>query len=785
MLINYFTTAWRGLFRHKGFTVTNLLGLTVGMTCSILIFLWVQDELSFDTFHRNYKNIYQVYVNRGFKDGVYTDGVIPFPLVKALEKGYPQIEHVAETSGDDNHVLAYGDTKLTKRGYSVSEQFFDVFSWTFVRGNAATAIADPTSIVLTESAAKAFFGDAEAVGKVVRMDNMDNFRVSAVIKDAPGNSSMQFDFVRLFNYSDANLKQAMNDWNSASWNVFVQTKPGAAIAPVTKAINDIMHFHDPASSGLAFFPFPMSRWRLYGEFKDGKNVGGLIEYVRLFSMIAIIILLIACINFMNLSTARSEQRAKEVGVRKTLGSGKGHLVRQFLLESMLLAAMAFGFALGLVLLLLPAFNTLVAKQLVLRSGDPVFWGGMVFIVLFTGLVAGSYPAFYLSSFNPVTVLKGTFVAGRKAILPRRVLVVTQFVVSILLMSATIIVYRQLQYIKNRDLGYDPNNLITVTASAETNKNFVRLKQELLNTGMVEAMTRSYSPVTDIYWRAGPPDWEGKPADVSFIVAGMTTDVDFIKTTGMKLLAGRDFSGTPADSTGMLVNRAAVEAMRLADPLGKQLRFQGNVYTVIGVTGNMVMADPYKPVEPLLMRFIPDASGAVSLRLKKGVAPKQALAAMEPIFRRYNPEFPFDYQFVDQEFGKKFRAEELISKVTDIFAGLAIFICCLGLAGLASFTIERRTREIGIRKVLGATVGQLLGLISVEFLRLVGIAFVIAVPATWWVMSGWLEKYVFHISISPWLFVGVGVLILVLTLVVVGVNTMGAALRNPVKALRRE
>jgi hypothetical protein len=443
---------------------------------------------------------------------------------------------------------------------------------------------------------------------------------------------------------------------------------------------------------------------------------------------------------------------------------------QFMFESIILTFIAFAFSFLLVYLLLPAFNGLVGKQLAIDPKDPVFWTGIAAIIIFTGVIAGSYPAFYLSSFNPVRVLKGTFLPGRKAILPRRVLVVSQFVISILLISATIIVYKQLQYVKNRDLGYDPSNLIMFPQSDDLGKNYMALKQDLVNTGLVYGVTRTLSPITDIWWRSPSPDWDGKPADVSIIFSGQSSDVDFSKTMGVKLLEGHDFTGTPADSGTMLLNKAAIDAMHLTNPIGQILRYGPRKYTVIGVTENIVMESPYKPVDPLMTYYQPRNTSTITI---------------EPVFKRYDPSYIFYYEFVDQEFGKKFITEELISKITDIFAGLAIFICCIGLAGLASFTIEKRIREIGIRKVLGATVGQLLTLISREFLKLVGLAFVIAVPLTWWFMNSWLEKYTFRIQISGWLFLIVGGLILLLTLVVVSLNTMRAALRNPVKSLRTE
>jgi len=785
MIKNYLKIAWRNLFKNKGFSITNILGLTIGITSTIMIFLWVQDELAYDKFHNNYNNIYQVIAHRNFNNQIFTDRNMVMPLAKSLKDVSPQIKNAVVTTHEQPHILTYGDAKLKKQGYTVSEHFFDMFSWKFIRGNPATAIPDAYSLVLTQSAAKALFGNADPINKVVRIDNDYDAKVTAIIDDLPGNSTFQFDFINRFNYSGDYEKRAMTNWQSSSWNVFVQMNPGADMQRMEKTINDIKQQHDPGDKKIStYFTFPMNKWRLYSDFKDGKNTGGMIEYVRLLTVIALIILLIACINFMNLSTARSEKRAKEVGVRKTLGSGKKQLILQFFSESIILAFIAFVFSVAAVYLLLPSFNALVDKHLSLNITQPLFWFGALAIILFTGLVAGSYPALYLSSFNPISVLKGTFIGERKAVLPRRILVVAQFIISILLISATIIVYQQIQHVKHRDIGYDPNNLIMVPSSPDISKNFSVIKQELQKTGLINAVTQTSSPITDIWWKSPAPDWEGKPADGEIIMTGIATDVDYTKTMGIKILKGKDFAGTPSDSLAMLLNKAAVEAMGLKDPIGMQMRY-GRNYTVIGVTDNVVMGSPFEPVDPMMAFYDPNNSSSISIRLNNATHLQKSLQAIETIFKKYNPAYPFEYQFTDQEFGKKFLTEDLISRITNIFACLAIFICCIGLAGLASFTIQKRIREIGIRKVLGATVQQLLMLISKEFLKLVLIAFVIAVPLTWWLMNNWLEKYPYRVNISVWLFGAVGIIILLLTLVVVSLNTMKAAIANPVKSLRTE
>ncbi|HEY4326747.1 MAG TPA: FtsX-like permease family protein [Mucilaginibacter sp.] len=782
MIKNYIKIAWRNLSRNKGFAITNLLGLTIGITCTIFIFLWVNDELTYDKFNTNYKSIYQVIANRDFKNTVFTDMNMVFPLAKSLETGYPQIKNAVMSTYASPELFVYKDTKLKKQMVTVGGRYFDMFTCKFIKGNPQSALTMPNSIVLTQSTAKAFFGDSEPINKILKIDTQV-LKVTAVIADMPGNSSRQFDCVTSFNYTDPQVVRAMKEWHNSSYMVYLQTVLNPNVPQLEKAVNKVM-FDNNQDKISTYFMVPMSRWHLYSDYKDGKNVGGPIEYVRLFTIVAIIILLIACVNFMNLSTARSEKRAKEVGIRKTLGSDKKQLVLQFFFESMMLALAAFVFSIVAVYLLLPSFNLLVAKQLEIHLSNPFFWLGGLTIILFTGVVAGSYPALYLSSFNPVKVLKGTFAVGKSAELPRRILVVGQFVISIFLIAATIIIYQQIQHVKNRDIGYNPDNLIMMPSTQSTDKNFKAIKDELLKSGLVNSITRTSSPITQIYWRSPSPHWDGMPADANIIFSGVQTDVDFTKTMGIKMLKGRDFSGTPGDTLSMLINKAAADAMHVKNPVGMLMKYGPKKYTVIGLIENVVMTSPYLPVDPLMVYYAP-YSNEMTVRLNAGIQPQKAIELFKNMYLKYSPADIFEYQFVDQEFGKKFTAEELVNRLTNIFAGLAIFICCIGLAGLASFTIEKRFKEIGIRKVLGATVKQLLVLIATEFLKLVLIAFVIAVPVTWLLMHNWLQKYTYHVDISIWMFGIVGAFILLLTMIVVSLNTLSAATTNPVKSLRSE
>ncbi len=768
------------MVRNKTFSFINILGLSIGMAATLAILLWVRDERSWDKFQQNYEQTWRVLANRNFNGEIVTDPSMPIPVADALEKSFPQVDAAAFTSFDEQHVLRVGEKILKLRALRVSAHYFDIFEWDFIRGTAANALTIPDAVVLTESAAMSMFGTIEAIDKVLRLDNQFDVKVTAVIRNPPSNSSQQFDFITPYNFG----QEQMQDWVNSYTALYVKLQPGASTETVEKEMNKMIQARiNDANSH--FIMHPMKKWRLYSDFQNGENTGGMISYVRLFTSIAIVILLIACINFMNLSTARSERRAKEVGIRKTLGSARGQLMGQFFMESILLALLAFLLSLLMLYLLLPAFNVLVNKEMSLDLTEGSFWVVAGAIILFTGIFAGSYPAIYLSGFNPVRVLKGTIAAGKSSVLPRKVLVVGQFVISIVLISATLIIFRQIQYVKSRDLGYNPNNLVSVPASPESVASFDVIRNELLKSGQFAALTRTSSPITDIWNYTPAPDYEGKPSEGNMIVTAMRIADDFSKTTGVKMLQGRDFSGLPADSAHMLLNQAAVKVMGLKNPVGMRMRHNGRDYTVLGVTDDLVMGSPFRPVDPMMMLYGRSFGGFFNLRLTDNARPQVALQIQESTFKKYSPSQPFEYQFIDQQFGNKFATEDLISRLANIFAGLAIFICCLGLSGLTAFTVQRRVREIGIRKVLGASVNQLLMLLSREFLWLVFIALLIAIPIAWYGMHQWLQQYAYRASIEFWQFVMSGVAIMLLTLLVVSLNAVRAARMKPSTSLRTE
>ncbi|TAF31732.1 MAG: ABC transporter permease [Cytophagales bacterium] len=787
MLRNYLKIALRNLVNNKVYSAINILGLSFGMTCTILITLWIYDEITYDEFHQNKQQIFKVFANRTFNNQTFTDQNMVLPLAGTLEKNSALVKNAVVITHPQDRVMIYKDTKIKKNGHRVSNHFFDMFSWKALNGNPKSIFQDPNSIVLSQSTAEAIFGKTDPINQIIRLpgDNI-NVKVVAVVEDVPQNSTIEFDYILPFNYADEDTKRAMTNWYNSSWQVFVQTNNNANISQLENQINQIKYQNSADDRAISkYFAFPFLKLHLHGEFKEGKNVGGLIEYVRLFGVIALFILLIACINFMNLSTARSEKRSKEVGIRKAVGSNKTQLVFQFFSESILIVLISFAVSIISVVLLLPIFNQLVEKTITLNFTNPYFWLAALLIISVTGIVAGSYPSLYLSSFAPIKVLKGTIRMGKNATLPRKILVIGQFTISIILISATIIVYRQINHIKDRNMGYNQEKLIMVESSSEIQRNYMALKDELIKTSAVKSINRSFSPITDIWWSSPAPDWKGKPAKADFLVNMMAVDVDFTKTMGIKMIEGKDFSGMPSDSAAVLINKSAVKILGLKNPIGTVFRQGKQENTVIGIMDDFIMDSPFKTIDPLFVFYSSRNINTINIRLNESVPTEQSLAGIESIFKKYNPEYPFEFQFVNEEYAKKYGAEQRIGNLALIFSILAIFISCLGLFGLASFIAEQRTKEIGIRKVLGASVANLWQLLSKDFVILVIISCLIAAPIAYYFMSEWLQKYTYRTEISWWIFVASGVGALVITLLTVSYQAIKAALMNPVKSLKTE
>ena len=794
MLRNYLKIAWRNLLRNKVLSFINIFGLAIGMTFAMLIGLWVKYELSFDTFHANAERLAVVERHSLFNGIKGTNIAGMLPLYGEFKTNWPDVKRVSRMDWEKNHGIMVGNTKFQKNGTFVDPDFLKMFTFPLVKGSMETALKEPNSIILTESLAKALFGNAEPLGKIVRIDNQYNMQVTAIARDVPKNSTIGFEFLAPYEFLMQNepwRKENKTSWGNNFLRTVVELKEGTTPEAFSAKIKNLLITKDKNLTDQTMFLFPMRDWHLRDQFKDWINVGGKIDYVRLFAIIGVFVLLIACINFMNLSTARSEKRAKEVGIRKVVGSQRGQLIGQFLSESLLTTLLAFVLSLLLMRLLLPLLKDLDFEHVTFRFTDGSLLLLAFGVLLVTGLVAGSYPAFYLSSFAPVKVLKGTLQQGKGASIFRKVLVVSQFTISIGLIISVFIVFQQIKHAKGRSIGYDPNNLVSIQASNDLTKNYNALKQELLNTGYLASVSKASSSLTNISNSWGDFHWEGQDPKANISIDVIMTEWDYEKTAGLKFKQGRPFSRAfSTDSSAVILNEAAVQMMGLKNPVGKtiQLDTGGREFmqlAIVGVVENMVVQNPFRPVDPGVIMFNPSNVSNIFLRLKPTADLKKALAAIQPIMEKHNPALPFEYSFADEDFEKKFKTENQVGRLAGIFAGLAVFISCLGLFGLAAFMAERRTKEIGIRKVLGASVMNLIALLSKEFMVLVGVSCLIASPLAYWFMHGWLQKYEYRIDISWWVFAIAGALALVIALVTVSFQAVKAALANPVKSLRSE
>lgn len=788
MIKNYLIVSIRNLYRNSVYSTVNIVGLAVGIACAVLMLLWVGDELSFDRFHENYGEIHKVFINQEFSGEIITHGAVPYPTMNAIRTIAPGVRHVAMTNYGEGYNLTVGDTRVAKMGLAVSEEFFNMFSFKTIYGDALVASHDPSSIVITQSTSKSLFGDLNPIGRIVQCENTHEFKVGAVIEDIPPQSSILYDFFIPFSYFEATqqwVKDARENWRNNAFHVYVQLEPGVSADNVNLSIRDVVSKNERESGTATLFLHPMNKWRLYSNFSGGKSSGGIIDYVIMFSIIAIFIIIMACINFMNVATAQSEKRALEVGIRKTLGSRRKQLILQFLGESITITFIAFLLSMVIVQLVLPAYNVFVNKQLSIAYAEPMFWAIALSMVFLIGIIAGSYPAFYLTAFKPVSVLKGKLNTSRGASTPRKILVTVQFSFSIFLIVGTLVVYQQIMHVKNRQIGYDRENLMLIWTNKELETNFQTTKNELLKSGVVKAVSKSSAPITRIFSSADV-EWQGKDRGnkVSFVT--IATEYDFAETMGFQMLEGRDFSRNFSDTSNVVINKAAADAIGMKEPIGATLRIWGNDWKVIGVTENFVMGSPYAPVDPTVMVFMPNWSSTINVRLEKTADLPAAVATVESTFKKLNPSFELSWRFADAEFETKFTSINLISRLSGMFAGLAILITCLGLFGLSAFTAAQRRKELGIRKVLGATVSGLILMLSKDFSQLIAVAFMIASPLAWWFLNNFfLEQYPYRITIAWWTIPAAGLTTLLLAMIIVGTQAFRAAQSNPVDSLRSE
>jgi predicted permease len=786
MYKNYFKAAIRNLLHNKTYGFLNIAGLAVGIACAALIFLWVEDELTFNHHHKDLDRIHRVLEHQTYDGKTFTFGATPGVLARGMQDELSGVEIAARTDWGMPKLFVNDDKNIYEQGLYTDSSFFRIFDFPFIKGDPVQPFNQLHSIVISRAMAERFFSNVnDAYGKTLKMDNEQEYFINGVFEDIPANSSFKFDWAVPFKlYEDNN--PWLSSWGSNGVQTYVKVAKNSDVAKLNEKLLNFIQSKDETAVAKAFL-FPITDWRLYSKFENGKQVGGRIEYVRLFSIIAWIILILACINFMNLATARSEKRAREVGVRKVLGAGKGKLVLQFLTESVILSFIAVILAVVIVYISLGGFNKLVEKELIVRLSDPVHLGSLLAIGLICGLIAGSYPALYLSSFNPIVVLKGLRIKGStSAGLIRKSLVVTQFAISIILIISTLIIYQQVQHVKGRQLGYDKEHMVYMNLQGKMNEQFPAIYQSLMSTGVVENAAVSNQRVLQMGNNGWRYSWKGKDPESKILITNELVSNQYINTLGMKLKSGRDFGAIEKnDSLNIIVNESFAKLMNKEDVVGEVVRNNDRDYQIIGVIEDFVYTDMYAPAAPLILFAQPSSTNYLFLRMKQNINMQNALSKVETVLKNHNPGYPFEYKFMDEEFHKLFKSEMLIGTLSRVFALLAIFISCLGLFGLAAYTAERRTKEIGIRKVLGASIASITRVLSADFLKLVLVSFLVAFPIAWYLMNKWLEDFAYRITIDWIVFVMAGIAAIVIAIVTISFQTIKAALANPVKNLRTE
>lgn len=797
MFKNYFKIAYRNLLKNKAYSFINIGGLAVGMAVALLIALWIADELSFNHYHQNHDRIAQVMQNRTIDGNKDTQPIVSIPLEDELRSKYESdFKHLVIAFWNQEQVLSYGENKFTKLGNYMGKEAIQLFSLNMLKGTNE-GLAEPGSILLSESTANMIFGEEEAMGKLMKINNDMDAEVTGVYEDLPKSSSLHgLAFIspwELFVSSQNWVKNARaeSNWDMASFQLFVQLADHANMQEVSEKIKRVAFNHvDEMEKAYdpQLFLHPMDDWHLRDSWQNGMNTGGLIQFVWLFGIVGAFVLILACINFMNLSTAQSEKRSKEVGIRKSIGSLRSQLINQFFTESFLVVLLSFVLSAMMVLLALPYFNELANKNVLLPITSFSFWFAIIGFIIFTGLLAGSYPALYLSSFRPLEVLKGTFKSSKSAITFRKGLVVLQFTVSVALIIGTIAVQKQIQYTKDRPMGYDTKGAIMIWSNSPDFKG----KYELLRTALkskqaIVEMSESNSPLTGVFSFDGNFSWEGKDPNAQPRFATIRVTHDYGKTAGWEVIEGRNFSRDYAsDSTAFILNKTAVEYMGLEDPIGKMIAWGENEsarkFQIVGVINDMLMQSPFQAIQPTIYSIGRRGMDCMTMKLNPNKSTEESLALIEGVFKELLPAMPFDYRFADEEHGQKFAAEERIGSLSSIFAVLAVFISCLGLFGLVLFVAEQRTKEIGIRKVLGASIFNIWKMISRDFVVLVFLSCFLAVPIAYYILTSWLQGFEYRTNLDWWVFVAAGCGALFITLLTVSFQAIKSATMNPVKSL---
>lgn len=781
MLTNYIKIAFRNLQRNTVFSFINIFGLASGLTCTILIVLWIQDEVQHDKIHSDQTQLYRVLANTYWGD-VATSNTVPSSLNEAFKKQIPEIQYAA-TLSDHDALLSVDNVAFKEKGYYASPDFLKMFSFPLLKGNSETALTLPTNIVITHSLAKKYFGKKDPIGETIKVDNGDVFQVTGVLRDIPSNSSLKFDWLIPFETFEKN-NTWVKRWGSFSTYMYVKLVPEASLENLNNKLRHFLRTATASETKDEIFLQPFSDMYLFGDFKSGKQNGGRIQYVRLFSVIACFVLVIACINFMNLTTARYTRRIKEVGIRKVNGAGRKALITQFLGEAVLLTFIAVLIGLVMAEVLLPSFNTLTSKRLEIDYRNPLFMSALISVTLLTGLVSGSYPALFLSSFKPVNILKSSALRVSGANTLRKSLVVFQFSLAILLIIGTIIVYEQIQFIKNKNIGFDKENLIIMNLNGDVYKHLDSFQERLKQSEGIMSVASTGDIPIEIDGSSGDLSWPEKAPDQGVSISATWVGYDYIKTIGVPLLAGRDFSKTMADSTSYIVNESAVRLMNLKDPVGAKVSFWNGDGQIIGVVKDFHLHSLHEPITPLILTLQPLNSSLLLIRTESGKT-HEAIASLKKVYEQFNSAFPLEYSFMDETYTKRYNSEMIIGKLVNVFAVIAILISCLGLFGLATFTAEQRTKEIGIRKVLGASLIGIISLLSKDYLKLVIIAFLIICPIAYYIIDGWLQQFAYRIYISWWVFMLTGIVSVIIALLTISIQTVKAASANPMESLRSE
>ncbi|WP_111626989.1 ABC transporter permease [Larkinella arboricola] len=783
MLRNYIKIAWRSLLKNKLFSFINIFGLALGMSCSLLIGLWVKDELSHDRFLPHLNEIFFVRTSSTYEGKTYTGTLTPGPMAGVLKRDVPEVRYATKMQFPEEMLVKVGEKSTKERGFYATKDFFLVFDYPALFGSPFVAHSRLDQIIITRKLAEKFFGTTNAVGKRLQFNNTTYYTVGAVLENIPSQSTFQFDWIINYDVQEEDWKKT---WGNNSFMTFIRLDSKADPAKAEANMKDIYRRNTNWKEVPRPTLQPMKDVYLYMEYEDGKAVGGRIEYVRIFAVVAVFILLIACVNFMNLATARSAKRAKEVGVRKVVGALRSSLIGQFISESVLTSLLAVFLALGIVSVVLPVFNTVFTKQLTLNLADPVLWLGVVTLVLVTGFVSGSYPALFLSSLQPIRILKGTIKFGAGPAMFRRALVIFQFTLSIFLIIGMLAVAHQMDYIRTKNLGLDRENVLYVPLESETYNRMEAFRQELIRAPSISSASVSMSLPMNIQATSGDLTWAGKKPNVHYDdVSTISVGYDFLKTMNIKLVAGRDFSSDrKADSASYIINEAAARMMGMKNPLGQQVGFWMGKGPIIGVMKDFHLQSLHSPITPLVLTLIPTNTSYLLVRTEKGKT-AEAIAELEQVTKEFNPDYPFEYHFLDEAYEQMYRSEQQVNTLINYFGTLAIFISCLGLFALAAFTAEQRMKEIGVRKVLGASVGSIVSLLSKDFLKLVLVALVLASPLAYWAITKWLGTFQYRIELSWGLFVAAGLVAVIIAFLTVSYQSIKAALANPVKSLKSE